>query len=202
MAKWFGAHYNQEVRFSSAVKCKKRPQVLTSLLNQRRLLLLYLSIQVVRVFLLIRLVQLLQGSPWAQCCLSRLLNQGNRGDLPGRGYLQVLWLQPLPKNQDKNKSNEKRAQTFFTQGKADEEMVKRSSENSSRHGVRTTATRLTVKSISDDRPSILFLQQKKSRRYMHLPENAQLCGQVLDLGCVLLLPAIVIATTSRCFCCR
>jgi len=32
----FGVHYNQEVRFSSAVKCKKRPQVLTSLLNQRR----------------------------------------------------------------------------------------------------------------------------------------------------------------------
>jgi len=23
MAKWFGAHYNQEVRFSSAVKCNK-----------------------------------------------------------------------------------------------------------------------------------------------------------------------------------
>jgi len=36
MAKWFGAHYNQEVRFSSAVKCKKGSQVLTSLLNQRR----------------------------------------------------------------------------------------------------------------------------------------------------------------------
>jgi len=33
MAKWFGAKYNQEVRFSSAVKCKKGPQVLTSLLN-------------------------------------------------------------------------------------------------------------------------------------------------------------------------
>jgi len=30
MAKWFGAHYDQEVRFSGAV------QVLTSLLNQRR----------------------------------------------------------------------------------------------------------------------------------------------------------------------
>jgi len=30
MAKWFGAHYNQEVRISSAVKCKKGPQVLTS----------------------------------------------------------------------------------------------------------------------------------------------------------------------------
>jgi len=27
MAKWFGAHYNQEARFSSAVKCKKGPQV-------------------------------------------------------------------------------------------------------------------------------------------------------------------------------
>jgi len=33
--KWFGAHYNQEVRCNSAVKCKKGPQVLTSLLNQR-----------------------------------------------------------------------------------------------------------------------------------------------------------------------
>jgi len=36
MAKWFGAHCNQEVCFSSAVKCEKGPQVLTSLLNQRR----------------------------------------------------------------------------------------------------------------------------------------------------------------------
>jgi len=36
MAKWFGAHNNEKVRFSSAVKCKKEPQVLTSLLNQRR----------------------------------------------------------------------------------------------------------------------------------------------------------------------
>jgi len=36
MAKWFRAHYNQEVRFSSAVKCKKRPQILISLLNQIR----------------------------------------------------------------------------------------------------------------------------------------------------------------------
>jgi len=36
MTKWFGAHYNQEVRFSLAVQCKKGPQVLTSLLNQRR----------------------------------------------------------------------------------------------------------------------------------------------------------------------
>jgi len=36
MAKWFGALYNQEVRFSSAVKCKKEPQVQTSMLNQRR----------------------------------------------------------------------------------------------------------------------------------------------------------------------
>jgi len=34
MAKWFGAHYNQE--FSSTVKFKKGPQVLTSLLNQRQ----------------------------------------------------------------------------------------------------------------------------------------------------------------------
>jgi len=36
MAKWFGAHYNQEVHLSSAVKCMKGPQVLTSLHNQRR----------------------------------------------------------------------------------------------------------------------------------------------------------------------
>jgi len=36
MTNWFGGHYNQEVRFSSSVKCKKGPQVLASLLNQRR----------------------------------------------------------------------------------------------------------------------------------------------------------------------
>jgi len=36
MAKWFGTRYNQEVGFSSAAKCKKGPQVLTSLLNERR----------------------------------------------------------------------------------------------------------------------------------------------------------------------
>jgi len=36
MAKWFWAHYNHEVHFSSAVKAKKGPQVVTSLLNQRR----------------------------------------------------------------------------------------------------------------------------------------------------------------------
>jgi len=35
-AKWFGAHYNHKARFSSAVKCKKGPQVLTSLPHQRR----------------------------------------------------------------------------------------------------------------------------------------------------------------------
>jgi len=29
MSKWFGDHYNQEVHFSSAVNCKKWPQVLT-----------------------------------------------------------------------------------------------------------------------------------------------------------------------------
>jgi len=37
MAKWFGAYCDQEVRFSSAVKCKKGPQVLTSLLNQEEI---------------------------------------------------------------------------------------------------------------------------------------------------------------------
>jgi len=36
MAKWFKARYNKEVRFSSAVKYKKGPQVLTSLLNLGR----------------------------------------------------------------------------------------------------------------------------------------------------------------------
>jgi len=36
MARWFGAHYNEEVRFSSAVKHKKGAQVLPSLLNQKR----------------------------------------------------------------------------------------------------------------------------------------------------------------------
>jgi len=30
IVKWFGAHYNQEVSFSTAVKCKTGPQVLTS----------------------------------------------------------------------------------------------------------------------------------------------------------------------------
>jgi len=35
MTKWFGAHSSRDVRFSSAVKWKKRPQVITSLLNQR-----------------------------------------------------------------------------------------------------------------------------------------------------------------------
>jgi len=36
MAKWSAAHYNQEVCFILSVTCKKRPQVLPSLLNQRR----------------------------------------------------------------------------------------------------------------------------------------------------------------------
>jgi len=36
IAKWYGAHYDQEVRFRSAVKCKKGPQVPTSSLIQRR----------------------------------------------------------------------------------------------------------------------------------------------------------------------
>jgi len=31
---WLGAHYNLEVRFSSAVKCMKEPQVLTSLTDE------------------------------------------------------------------------------------------------------------------------------------------------------------------------
>jgi len=36
MDEWFEVHYIQEVRFGSAVMCKKGPQVLTTLLNQRR----------------------------------------------------------------------------------------------------------------------------------------------------------------------
>jgi len=36
VARLFQAHCNQEVRFSSSVKCRKGPQVLTSLLDQRR----------------------------------------------------------------------------------------------------------------------------------------------------------------------
>jgi len=40
MAKCFGAHYNQEVRFISAVKCKKGPQVPTSLLiNEKNIII-------------------------------------------------------------------------------------------------------------------------------------------------------------------
>jgi len=34
--KWCRAYYNQEVRFTSAVKCKTGPQVLILLLDQRR----------------------------------------------------------------------------------------------------------------------------------------------------------------------
>jgi len=34
VAKWFGAHYNKEVSFSSEVERKKGRQVLTTLLNQ------------------------------------------------------------------------------------------------------------------------------------------------------------------------
>jgi len=37
MAKWFGVQYYQEGCFSSAVKCKKGPQVLTGLTNQTSL---------------------------------------------------------------------------------------------------------------------------------------------------------------------
>jgi len=44
MAKWFGAHYNQEVRFSSAVKCKKGPQVLTSLLTKDEIIIIIIII--------------------------------------------------------------------------------------------------------------------------------------------------------------
>jgi len=41
MAKWFGAHYNQEIRFSSGVKCNnKGPQVLTSLLQDESIIII------------------------------------------------------------------------------------------------------------------------------------------------------------------
>jgi len=40
MAKWFGAQYYQEVRFSSTVMYKKGPQVLTSLRNQRQIIII------------------------------------------------------------------------------------------------------------------------------------------------------------------
>jgi len=43
MAKWLGARYNQEVRFSSAVNCKKGPQLLTSLLNQRKIIVIIIA---------------------------------------------------------------------------------------------------------------------------------------------------------------
>jgi len=51
MAKWFGAHYDQEVRFRSAVKCKKGPQVLTSLLNHRRNINNYYYLIILSLFL-------------------------------------------------------------------------------------------------------------------------------------------------------
>jgi len=35
MVNWFGTHYNQEVRFSSAVERRRGPQVLTSLCNEQ-----------------------------------------------------------------------------------------------------------------------------------------------------------------------
>jgi len=55
MAKWFGAHYNQEVRFSWAVMCKKGPQILISLLNQIIVVLL-----------------MLDGSWWKKCKIKTL----------------------------------------------------------------------------------------------------------------------------------
>jgi len=42
----YRAHNNQEVRFSSAVKCKKGPRVLTSLLNQRQIYYYYYYIPI------------------------------------------------------------------------------------------------------------------------------------------------------------
>jgi len=47
MAQWFGAHYNQEVSFSSAVMLKKGPHVLTSLANQRRNFIIIITIIII-----------------------------------------------------------------------------------------------------------------------------------------------------------
>jgi len=47
IAKWFGAYYDLEVLFSSAVKCKKGPLVLTSLLNQRRIIIIIITIIII-----------------------------------------------------------------------------------------------------------------------------------------------------------
>jgi len=44
LAKWFLAHYNQDVHFNSAVKRKKGPQVLIPLLNQSINLSIHLSV--------------------------------------------------------------------------------------------------------------------------------------------------------------
>jgi len=52
MAKWFRAHYNQ-VRITLAVKSKKSPQVLTSLLNQWREISIIIVIIIV-IFIIIR----------------------------------------------------------------------------------------------------------------------------------------------------
>jgi len=53
---WFGAHYNQEVRFSSAVKCKKGPQVLTWLLKDEiiiiKIIIKLLNIEKIRIGLI------------------------------------------------------------------------------------------------------------------------------------------------------
>jgi len=46
MAKWFGAYYNQEVRFSTAVKCKKGAWVLTSLLIIKDEILIFIKVPV------------------------------------------------------------------------------------------------------------------------------------------------------------
>jgi len=40
MAKWFGAHYNQDVHFRSAVKCRNGPQVLTCLIKNKIIIII------------------------------------------------------------------------------------------------------------------------------------------------------------------
>jgi len=34
---WFGAHYNQEVRFSSRIKCKKGPEIIIIIITESSL---------------------------------------------------------------------------------------------------------------------------------------------------------------------
>jgi len=50
MAKWFGTHYNLEVRFSRAVKCNKGPYVLHCLIKEKIIIIIIITIIKQRVF--------------------------------------------------------------------------------------------------------------------------------------------------------